>query len=147
MSKNVNGSVSLGPKQVMKKDILDRQDIVLLVDTFYDRVKQDETIGYIFKSIIGADWSHHLPIMYQFWETILLNKPGYNGNPIKKHIEVDKKKRLEPEHYERWLKLWRETSDELFEGPNAEDIKNRAYLMMNLIKMKVEWARLGKSIE
>jgi len=131
----------------MKKDILDREDIVLLVDTFYDRVKQDEVIGYIFKRIIGADWSHHLPIMYQFWETILLNKPGYSGNPIKKHIEVDKQEPLQAAHYDRWLTLWRETTDELFEGPNAEDVKNRAFLMMNLIKMKVEWARLGKSIE
>ncbi|OJW82370.1 MAG: hypothetical protein BGO69_17440 [Bacteroidetes bacterium 46-16] len=130
----------------MKKDIKNRDDIVLLVDSFYDKVKADDSIGYIFHNIIGADWSQHLPIMYQFWETILLNKPGYSGNPVKKHIEVDRKEPLEEAHYERWLELWRETTNELFEGENADEIKNRAYLMMNLIKMKVEWARLGKGL-
>jgi len=131
----------------MKKDIVDRADIKLLVNSFYDKVKQDETIGYIFKNIIGDDWSHHLPVMYQFWETVLLNKAGYTGNPIKKHIEADKKEPFRKEHYDKWLDLWRNTVDKLFEGPNAEEIKNRAFLMMNLISMKVEWARLGKSIE
>jgi len=130
----------------VKKDIRDRPDLELLVNTFYGKVRQDEVIGYIFRSIIGDDWSHHLPVMYQFWETILLNKPGYSGNPVKKHIEVDKKEPLKKEHYDRWLLLWHQTVDELFEGPNAEDIKNRAFLMMNLISMKVEWARLGNSI-
>ncbi len=131
----------------MKNDIAGRKEIELLVDTFYDKVRQDDTIGYIFKNIIGDDWSHHLPVMYQFWETVLLNKPGYSGNPIKKHIEVDKKEALQKEHYERWLQLWRDTTDSLFEGPNADEIKNKAFLMMNLISMKVEWARLDKSIE
>lgn len=130
----------------MKKDIKSRDDIVLLVDSFYDKVKADDSIGYIFQNIIGADWSQHLPIMYQFWETILLNKPGYSGNPVKKHIEVDQKEPLEEAHYTRWLELWRKTTDELFEGENADEIKNRAYLMMNLIKIKVELARLGKGL-
>ena len=131
----------------MRTDISTRADIELLVNSFYEKVRQDETIGYIFRNIIGDDWSHHLPVMYQFWETVLLNKPGYTGNPIRKHIEVDKKETLQKEHYDRWLQLWNETADSLFEGPNASEIKNKAFLMMNLISMKVEWARLDKSIE
>jgi hemoglobin len=131
----------------MKKDIENTDDIQLLVNIFYNKVKTDATIGYIFHNIIGEDWSHHLPIMYRFWGTVLLNQPGYTGNPIKKHIELDKKEQLKEEHYERWLTLWRETTDELFEGENADEIKNKAYLMLNLIKMKVEWARLGNAIQ
>ena len=130
----------------MKSDISRREDIELLVNSFYDKVKQDEVIGGIFQKIIGDDWSHHLPIMYQFWDTILLNKPGYTGNPIKKHIEVDQQVPLELPHYSRWLQLWGETIDNLFAGTLAEDAKNRASLMMNLIKIKVESARLGKNI-
>lgn len=128
------------------EDIRSREDIEMLVNSFYDKVRKDDVIGYIFQQIIGNDWSHHLPIMYSFWETVLLNKAGYSGNPVKKHIEIDKKVPLQQEHYERWLQLWHETLDNLFAGEVAETAKIRAGAMMQLIDMKVQWAREGKSI-
>ena len=128
------------------EDIRSREDIEMLVNSFYDKVGKDDVIGYIFQQIIGNDWSHHLPIMYSFWETVLLNKAGYSGNPVKKHIEIDKKVPLQQEHYERWLQLWHETLDNLFAGEVAETAKIRAAAMMQLIDMKVQWAREGKSI-
>ncbi len=131
----------------MKKDISGEDDIKLLVDSFYDKVKKDETIGSIFQSIIGDDWSHHLPIMYNFWGTILLHKEGYKGNVIKKHIDIDKKIALQKEHYDRWILLWSNQVDELFEGDIASEAKNRASLMIHLISMKVEWSRLDGSIQ
>jgi hemoglobin len=130
----------------VKKDITTDNDIMLLVNTFYDKVRLDETIGHIFKNIIGDDWSHHLPIMYRFWGSVLLNTPGYTGNVIKKHVDIDKRITLQKEHYDRWLALWTETVDDLFVGENAEQAKNRASLMIHLIGMKVEMARLGKSL-
>ncbi len=127
-------------------DITTRQDIELLVNTFYDKVKKDDTIGFIFNQVIGEDWSHHLPIMYSFWETVLLQKAGYTGNPVKKHIDIDKQIPLQDAHYQRWVSLWNETVDSLFEGANADEIKNRASLMMNLISIKIQMARQGKTI-
>ncbi|HEY1032018.1 MAG TPA: group III truncated hemoglobin [Flavipsychrobacter sp.] len=128
------------------EDIRSREDIEVLVNNFYNKVRKDDVIGYIFQQIIGDDWSHHLPIMYSFWETVLLNNAGYSGNPIKKHIEIDKKVPLQQEHYERWLQLWHETLDNLFAGEVTETAKIRAAAMMQLIDMKVQWAREGKSI-
>jgi hemoglobin len=130
----------------MKKDILNRQDIEHLVDSFYEKVRADDTIGYIFDRIIGNDWSHHLPVMYRFWETVLFAVPGYVGNPVRKHIEVDQRERLKEEHFVRWLALWTETIDGSFKGPVAEEAKKKAALMMQLISTKIEWARQGKSI-
>ncbi len=130
----------------MNTDIQGRDNIEQLVNSFYDKVKKDDTIGYIFMNIIGENWSHHLPIMYQFWETILLSVPGYTGNPVKKHVEIDRKIKLEDGYYEKWLSLWKETVDELFSGPIAEEAKKRAKLMMDLIRYKVLWAREGKTI-
>lgn len=127
-------------------DITTRQDIELLVNTFYDKVKKDDTIGFIFNQVIGEDWSHHLPIMYSFWETVLLQKAGYTGNPVKKHIDIDRQIPLQDAHYQRWVSLWNETVDSLFEGANADEIKNRASLMMNLISIKIQMARQGKTI-
>lgn len=130
----------------MIQDITNRQDIEQLVNTFYDKVKADTTIGHIFQTIIGDDWSHHLPVMYSFWETVLLGKAGYVGNPIKKHIDFDKQIPLEKAHYDRWQALWNETVDTLFAGPIADDAKYKAGNMVNLISMKVVMARDGKSI-
>ncbi|MBA3827576.1 MAG: group III truncated hemoglobin [Taibaiella sp.] len=131
----------------MKPDITTRKDIELLVNTFYEKVRVDDTIGYIFDEIIGDDWSHHLPVMYSFWETVLLHRPGYTGNPVKKHIEIDNKVTLKEEHYQRWLLLWSATLDGLYSGPVANEAKSRASLMMQLISMKVQWARDGKTIQ
>lgn len=128
------------------KDILSEYDIQLLVNTFYDKVKQDGVIGYIFNTIIGKDWSHHLPIMYSFWGMVLLNKEGYKGNVMGKHIALDKQIPLEPAHYERWLQLWQQTVDELFAGNTADTAKEKARLMIQLIATKVNLARDGKSI-
>lgn len=130
-----------------KADIASRNDIIRLVDAFYDKVKQDDTIGFIFNTIIGSDWSHHLPVMYDFWTSVLLQTPAYTGNPIKKHIETDKRIRLEEIHYKRWLELWNETVDALYSGSIADESKKRAALMMELISTKVQWAREGKAIQ
>lgn len=129
-----------------KQDITGREDIELLVNTFYGRVRSDETIGYIFQNIIGDDWSHHLPIMYGFWETVLFGKAGYAGNPVRKHIEVDKAIPLTEEHYNRWQLLWNTTVDSLFTGDVATEAKKKAATMIQLISMKVSMARDNKSI-
>lgn len=127
-------------------DILSKDDLVLLVNTFYDRVRRDEVIGHIFNTIIGDDWSVHLPIMYTFWNTVLFGAEGYKGQAVGKHVEIDRKIQLQPAHYERWISLWRNTVDHLFEGPNATKIKDKAQTMLQLIQFKVEASRTGKSL-
>jgi hemoglobin len=125
------------------KDIENIDDITLLVNTFYDKVKEDKVIGYIFNQTIGEDWSHHLPVMYNFWNMVLFSAPGYVGSPVKKHVDLDKNTALNKEHFDHWLMLWKDTTDSLFAGEIAEMAKNKAALMANLINMKVEMSRLG----
>lgn len=127
-------------------DITTPQDVQLLVNSFYDRVRQDNIIGHIFQEIIGNDWSHHLPIMYRFWETVLLDAASYSGNAVQKHIAVDKRMPLQQMHYDRWLLLWQQTIDSLFNGDVAETAKKRATTMMHLIAMKVQWSHEGKTV-
>lgn len=103
----------------MKKDITNRDDIKLLVDRFYDQVKVDPTIGPIFAHV---DWPHHLPIMYNFWSSMLLGDQSYMGNPFQKHLPLP----LKTGHFQQWLKLFIKTVDENFEGQKAEEVKMRA---------------------
>ena len=46
----------------MKKDIENRGDIILLINTFYEKVKRDEVIGYIFNDVAKVNWEKHLPV-------------------------------------------------------------------------------------
>ena len=121
----------------MKHDIKGMEDVKTLVNTFYERVQHDDVLGPIFNNVV-KDWSAHLPKMYNFWSTALFYEPGYSGNAVAKHIEVDHRFPLGQKEYARWPELWFATVDSLFEGPNAEAAKKRATLMLQLIHLKVD---------
>ncbi|MEQ8627846.1 group III truncated hemoglobin [Ekhidna sp.] len=119
-------------------DITTRQDIELLVDKFYGQVIEDDIIGEFFTGVVKLDWTVHIPIMYNFWETILLDNIIYKGNPMMKHIQLSQKKTLAPHHFERWLELWEKTIRMSFQGPKAEEAISRAKQIASLMKFKVE---------
>jgi hemoglobin len=122
----------------MKRLIKEREDIELLVDEFYRKVKNDEIIGYIFNDVVNFSWDIHIPIMVSFWETVLLDKSSYKGNVMLKHIELNKKTPLNPEHFAHWRKLFFETLDQFFEGEKVEEAKKRVDLMASLMMYKIE---------
>ena len=122
-------------------DITSRDDIVRLVNAFYDRVRTDDTIGYFFNDVAGVDWDAHLAKMYDFWETVLLSIPSYRGNPMRTHILLDRKSDIDQRHFDHWMGLWTETVEELFAGPGAELAVQRAQSIRDLMQHKVERAR------
>ena len=123
----------------MKPDISSRDDIRQLIDQFYEKVKDDAVIGFIFNDVAHVDWAHHLPKMYAFWEFLLLGTPdAYQGNPIQKHLDLHQKVPLKVAHFDRWLLLFQSTVDELFEGPGAEDAKFRAFAISETWKPKFD---------
>jgi hemoglobin len=131
----------------MTNDISTPADVELLVNTFYDKVKQDALLGPLFYAVIGPDWSHHLPKMYRFWNMVLLTLPGYEGYPTRVHVEMSRNNPLAQAHFDKWLVLWRQTVDSLFSGELADQAKDRAELMANLIHIKVEDAAKGGYIQ
>ncbi|MBL7887814.1 MAG: group III truncated hemoglobin [Flavobacterium sp.] len=110
----------------MKTDIRNRKDIEKLVNTFYDKIKTDVVIGYLFNDVAQVNWEKHLPKMYDFWENILFYTADYEGNPMEKHKELHQKSPLNPSHFNHWNMLFTKTVDEIFEGKKADEIKNRA---------------------
>lgn len=113
----------------MNPDISTEEDIKILINAFYDQVKQDDLIGYIFNDIANVDWSHHLPRMYAFWEFLLLGKDTYQGNPFEAHKKLNEKVKLQSTHFDRWIQLFIKTVDDHFQGLNAEEAKNKAKLI------------------
>lgn len=120
----------------MKPDIAHRADIERLINTFYDKVKDDLVLGPIFNDIAQVDWPKHLPVMYNFWEFLLLGGTQYQGNPIQKHVDLHAVHPLTAEHFDRWLLLFQTSVDELFAGQVADDAKFRAYAIAETWKPK-----------
>ena len=121
----------------MNNDIQTREDIVRLVDTFYDKVKTDPTIGYIFDQVAKVDWSRHLPVMYAFWGSILLGEKSFDGNPMKKHVELGRITPMTEVEFSAWKKLFTQTVYELFEGSKADEAVLRAENIARLMLFNI----------
>jgi hemoglobin len=112
-----------------KTDIRDRKDIDRLMDAFYSKALTDPVIGYIFTDVAKLDLEHHLPIIGDFWESLLFQTGDYarhGRNPLRVHADLDNKSPLLTEHFARWLDIFYETVDELFDGTRSSYIKVRA---------------------
>lgn len=110
-------------------DVTTSEDVKLLINSFYHKVKSDDLIGFIFNDIAKVDWPIHLPKMYAFWEFLLLGGESYSGNPMEPHRALHEKVPLKREFFDRWVELFTSTVDELFSGINAEEAKNKARLI------------------
>ncbi len=121
----------------MKTDIKNREDIEKLINTFYEKVKLDKTIGYFFSEVVAVNWEKHLPKMYDFWENVIFNTGVYEGNPMQQHQNLHKKSPLSKEHFDQWLFLFRNTVDQLFEGEKAEQAKQRATSIATVMQIKI----------
>lgn len=118
-------------------DIQTREDIQQIVSGFYEAVKQDDLIGWIFTDAFAVDWEAHIPLMVDFWESVLFGTAIYRGNPVHKHVAVDRQVPLQDAHFERWLTIFHQTVDSRFAGEKAVDIKTRASVMRVLIWTKI----------
>ena len=121
----------------MKKPIENRDDVRLMVEDFYEKVKKDSIIGDIFNNTLFFKWDTHIPIMINFWETVLLDGTSYRGNTMRVHIELNKLHPLKAEHFIRWKKLFFETLDEHFTGEKVSEAKKRVELMEALMQTKI----------
>ncbi len=121
----------------MKLDIQDRSDIILLVDRFYDRVRENPVIGPIFTEVAHLDFDKHLPVMYSFWASQLLGEQTYSGNPMTPHLKLATLTPMGEIQFIEWLRLFNQTVDDLFEGTRAEEAKTRAGNIARLMNYKI----------
>lgn len=122
----------------MKPDITSQTDIKLLVDTFYNKVQQNKVLAPIFNDVAKINWDEHLPKMYSFWGSLLLQEHSYNGNPMKIHVELSKITPMSVAEFSEWISLFYQTVDELFEGTTAEEAKTRAANIARLMQLKID---------
>ncbi|MBX7045223.1 MAG: group III truncated hemoglobin [Ignavibacteria bacterium] len=119
------------------KELNTTSDIEFLIVEFYKKVVADDLIGKFFTIVVNFNWDLHIPIMVSFWETVLFGKSSYKGNPMIKHIELNKLSKLEEVHFERWIKLWKETVNENFTGLKAAEAISKAETIAKLMQSKI----------
>ena len=114
----------------MKKDITTYDDCLLLIEKFYDKLLIDEQIAHFFTEI---DLKEHIPKVADFWAFILIERPGYSNNMMTAHARLD----LKEKDFERWLDLFHETINDLFDGEKANLAIDRSKLIAWTMKTKL----------
>lgn len=121
----------------MAQEITNIDDIKLLVDSFYSKVRRDALLGHIFEDVIQDRWPVHLEKMYRFWQTVLLEEHTYHGAPFPPHAVLP----VEKDHFVRWMELFTQTVEEHFTGDKATEAKWRAGKMAEMFLYKIEHYR------
>lgn len=124
-----------------KSDIATLQDIKILVDTFYERVRANDLLGPIFNNLLKDRWPAHLEKMYRFWQTVLLEQHTYSGSPFLPHAKLP----VDQQHFTVWLSLWHQTVNDFFEGTKAEEAKWRGEKMAEMFLYKIMYYQTHNS--
>ena len=133
--------------KIPKRDIQSKQDIIELVDVFYKGMIEDAKIGHFFKDHMSVALEKHLPVIYNFWESILLGQSSYRGNLMLTHIALNKKSPLTSQHFEHWIFLWESTIDERFHGEVSLKAKSKARIMKDLMLYKIDQSNNSNFIQ
>jgi hemoglobin len=127
----------------MKKELENREDIQLLVNTFYESVRKNPVLQPIFEEVAKVDWPHHLPRMYDFWESVLFGEVAFKGNPMIAHIDLSRKTEMSERQFDTWLAIWGQTVDTLFTGKKANEAKQKAHNIAGLMLYKIQTVPKG----
>jgi hemoglobin len=130
-------SVSAAPSAPVRRDLDGRAQIHDLVVSFYREIVFDDLLGPLFDEVAEVDWTEHIPKLIDFWCRVLLGERGYDGYIIGSHQRVHELERLRPEHFERWLTLWSTAVDGGWAGPGAEQAKDHAAHMAQVLARRL----------
>ncbi|WP_162246365.1 DUF1971 domain-containing protein [Rhizobium sp. Root1204] len=101
---------------------LNEDKIKEILVAFYARVRADPSLSVPFSVV--EDWDEHMERLSDFWSSLMLTTGRYKGNPLSMHaIHSDL---IRPEMFQRWLELWKLTTNELLEPQTAEQMQAKA---------------------
>jgi hemoglobin len=122
----------------VKADVVTEEALSLLVERFYERVREDASLGPVFDGA-SNDWPKHLERLTAFWSSVMLTSGRYKGRPLPAHLKHAEA--MTPEHFERWLALWEETASELFAPEPASAFVAKAQRIAESLSLGVRFAR------
>lgn len=107
-------------------DILQRSDIETLLKHFYQQAMTDPLIGFFFTELSTFSIAEHLPNVTDFWQQQLLGGTSYKGRNFEVHRDLNQHTAFNEHHFQRWLRLFTQSIDQLYAGPIADTAKQRA---------------------
>jgi hemoglobin len=109
-----------------------------LVEQFYARVRVDPLLGPVFGAAVH-DWQDHEARLVDFWSSVMLTTGRYKGNPVALHLfHADA---TTPERFQRWLALWRQTSNELLPPAAAAAVQAKAARIAESLQLAAQYRR------
>ncbi|MEO8401230.1 MAG: group III truncated hemoglobin [Gammaproteobacteria bacterium] len=114
---------------------LTKEHIKKLVIHFYQKVRNDEMLGPIFNDVAKVDWDHHIPLICQFWNSIMLKTNEYHSNAYRKHVMLGEKTNLTEAHFTRWLTLFQEEAFKHLPVAEAQLITDKATMIASSLKI------------
>ena len=130
----------------MNRDIQCREDIVDILWKFYTIAFKDDLIGRFFTEVVPLDLDTHIPVIADFWDSVVFNARGYRKNVMEVHQHIHLLSAIRKEHLDRWVKLFTGTVSENFEGEKAELMKQRARSIATLMDIKLNHNTLNRPI-
>jgi hemoglobin len=121
----------------LKNDITNREDLLLLVSRFYDKLLADSSIAYIFTDAAKINLDAHMPVLVDFWDMVLFGSDTYRKNALQIHVDLHRQTKISKAHFDTWLQYFKQTVDELFEGEKAFLAKERATSIATVMQIKM----------
>ena len=122
----------------IKRDIETRSDINTFIRAFYEKVIHNRVIGIIFMEVFPLNWEHYIPLITDFWETILPDHQVYKNNAMQVHYEMNRKFPFTKKHFDAGLLLFNTTPDEYFDGEKVLPAKKRAAGIAQLMQVNMQ---------
>jgi hemoglobin len=127
------------------KDLETREDIEAVLTAFYRDAFADKLIGPFFTTVVPLDLKTHLPLIADFWESVVLGARTYGKNVMDVHKTIHQLEPIRKEHLDRWTALFTSTIAGMFAGPNAELMAQRARSVATLMDLKLNHPQIGKN--
>ena len=119
------------------QDVKTREDLHLIMRSFYVKLLNDPEINFIFTHVAKIDLEPHLLDLVDFWEQMIFNKGSYQKNVLQIHLDINSKLNFTQQHFTIWLKYFNLSIDENFSGLNAENMKTRALSIATVMQIKI----------
>ncbi|MDR3443580.1 MAG: group III truncated hemoglobin [Legionella sp.] len=113
---------------------LTKEHIEQLVTHFYQKVQADELLGPVFNDVAQVNWDEHLPLLCQFWSSVMLKSNEYHGNAYQKHVFIKQLTSIKEEHFMRWLDLFKQEAINHLPKGAVEEIMQKALLIAGSLK-------------
>ena len=126
----------------MKHDGITEAALHDLVEHFYARVRADPLIGPVFDEAID-DWPDHLEKLQSFWSSVMLTSGRYKGRPLPAHLKHAD--RMDAGAFQRWLSLWKQSSDILFDPKSAAALQEKAGRIAASLTLGIQFSQRSQT--